>query len=556
MKKPQFLPLIVWLMMLGPGPHPSPAIPPDVQPVLSSFSKPALRAHMAFLADDLLEGRGTGTRGQELAAHYLAAQFEAAGLEPAGDTNPDGTRSWFQRLPIREIRPDKQHSSMYLEAGEQRLPFEWGADYLIGGNPLAEKSEARGQVVFVGYGVVARHRDYDSYAGVDVRGKIVAFLQGAPPDFPAAERAHFSFPVNKLREAAARGAVGAVTLRTPQSEQLFPWSRAVLGADFPTMHWLDSTATPSDTFPQLRATAMLSVEGGNKLFAGEAQTFPQVLQQQQAGTLKSFELRKSAVIASASHHRQASSLNVLAVLRGSDPQLRGEYVVYSAHTDHLGIGEPVNGDSIYNGAVDDASGCTALIEMARAFARLPKPPARSILFAGFTGEEEGHLGSEYFAHRPTVPAAALAVDLNMDGVALFYRFKDFVALGVEHTTMEPLIARDLHMLGVKLTPDPMPEQVGFVRNDQYSFIKIGVPALLLGEGFEAQDPNVNTRKLLEDWIATRYHAPSDDMNQPFNFDATVQFMQIGFLIGYDLAQQHARPAWKPGDFFGDLYGKK
>ena len=548
--------VLLCLLTLGAGPAPSPAIPAEVQQVFKGFSKSALRAHMDFLADDLLEGRGTGTRGQEIAAHYLAFQFEAAGLEPAGDKNPDGTRSWFQSVPMREVRPDKMRSSMYLENAGQRQSLEWGVDGVVFANPLAESSDAQGQVVFVGYGIVAKNRNYDDYAGIDVRNKIVAVLQGAPASFPASERAHFSSGVVKQREAAERGAIGMINLRTPQTEQLLPWSRSVIGAELPGMRWLDRSGTPNDTFPQIKAGATLSVEGAQKLFAGEQTSWAQVLEQQKSGTLKPFALRKSAGIHSASTHRQITSLNAVGMLRGSDPQLRDQYVIYSAHTDHLGIGRPINGDSIYNGAVDDASGCTALIEMARAFARLPKAPARSIVFAGFTGEEKGLLGADYFAHNPTVPAAGLAVDLNMDGASVFYTFKDFVPLGVEHTTMEPLIERDLNALGVKLSPDPMPEQVGFIRNDQYPFVKVGVPALSLGEGLEAKDPNVNGRKFLENWIETRYHSPSDDMQQPLNFDATVEYMQVAFLIGYDLAQQHERPAWKPGDFFGDLYGRK
>jgi hypothetical protein len=551
----QLLLALFALVGVAAMPAGSPQIPPAAQQVINGFSKPALRAHMDFLADDLLEGRGTGTRGQEIAALYVATQFEAAGLEPAGDVGKDGKRSWFQQVPLREIKPDKQHSAMYLESGGQRQPLQWGVDCLIGGNPLSESSDAQGQVVFVGYGVVAKNRNYDDYAGTDVKGKIVAFLQGAPTSFPASERAHFSSGVQKFREAAARGAVGVINLRTPQAEQILPWTRSVIGAELPGMRWLDRNGKPNDAFPEIKASATLSVSGAEKLFSGESRSWHQILQDQKAGTLKPLTLKKSAAIHSASTHRQVNSPNVLGILRGSDPQLREQYVIYSAHTDHLGIGQPINGDNIYNGAVDDGSGCTALIEMARAFSRLPKRPARSVLFAGFTGEEKGLLGSDYFAHNPTVPASSMAVNLNMDGASVFYTFKDFVPLGVEHTTIEPLIERDLNALGVKMSPDPMPEQVGFIRNDQYSFVKVGVPALSLGEGLEAKDPKVNGRAFLENWIATRYHSPSDDMQQPLDFDATVEYMQIAFLIGYDLTQQKERTAWKAGDFFGELYGK-
>jgi Zn-dependent M28 family amino/carboxypeptidase len=206
--------------------------------------------------------------------------------------------------------------------------------------------------------------------------------------------------------------------------------------------------------------------------------------------------------------------------------------------------------------VDDASGVTALIEMARAFASLPKAPARSMMFLAVTGEEKGLLGSDYFAHFPTVPIRSLVADINMDGASVFYTFKDIIPLGAEHTTLNELVARDAAKLGLVVSPDPMPEQVNFIRSDHYSFVRQGVPSVNMGEGLQAKDPKVDGRKFLEDWIEKRYHAPSDDMDQPLNFDATVQYMQITFLIGYDVAQQRARPAWKPGDFFGNLYAPK
>jgi Zn-dependent M28 family amino/carboxypeptidase len=255
-----------------------------------------------------------------------------------------------------------------------------------------------------------------------------------------------------------------------------------------------------------------------------------------------------------SKHREVTSPNVAGILRGSDPSLALEYVVYSAHTDHMGIGRPINGDAIYNGAADDASGTSALIELARAFTRLAKPPARSILFLATTAEEQGLLGADYFAHFPTVPRSSLVADLNMDGASVFYTFKD--VLGDEHSTLGDTIAREAGRLGLEVSSDPMPEQINFVRADHYAFVRQGIPAVTISEGLQAKDPKVDGRKFVENWIATRYHSPSDDMDQPLNFDATIQFMQINFLAGYDVAQDRQRPAWKPGDFFGDLFGRR
>ena len=255
-----------------------------------------------------------------------------------------------------------------------------------------------------------------------------------------------------------------------------------------------------------------------------------------------------------SKHRPAKSPNVVGVLRGSGPALAREYVVYSAHTDHLGIGAPVNGDAIYNGAVDDASGASALIELARAFARLGKPPARSLIFLATTGEEAGLLGADYFAHVPTVPIGSIVADMNMDGASVFYAFKDVI--GDDHSTLGDTIARNAARLGLQVSPDPMPEQVGFVRADHYPFVRQGIPAVTISEGLQAKDPKVDGRKFVTDWIATRYHAPIDDMDQPLDLDAAIQYMQLNFLVGYEVAQDHGRPAWKHGDFFGDLFGAR
>src|SRR5215469_15625645 len=271
---------------------------------------------------------------------------------------------------------------------------------------------------------------------------------------------------------------------------------------------------------------------------------------------QSFPLPISAKIHVVSQHRQVSSPNVVAVLPGSDPSLKNECVVYSAHTDHLGIGTPINGDSIYHGAADNASGVAALLVIARAFKSLPHPPARSILFLATTGEEKGLLGADYFAEFPTVPRKSLVADLNMDGASLFYTFDEVVALGGPSSSLNAVIERDASLLGLKLIPDPQPEQLGFVRNDEYSFVRRGIPAVSLGEGFHAKDPNVDGKKLSDDYVRLHYHAPSDDMSQHFAFEASVEFMQINFLVGYDVAQATERPTWNRNDFFGKAYGQE
>jgi Zn-dependent M28 family amino/carboxypeptidase len=248
------------------------------------------------------------------------------------------------------------------------------------------------------------------------------------------------------------------------------------------------------------------------------------------------------------------SPNVAGLLRGSDPRIRDEVVVFTAHLDHLGIGEPVNGDSIYNGALDNASGSAALLEVARAFARLPKPPRRSVLFLAVTAEEKGLLGSDYFAEYPTVPSERIVANLNLDVLAMLYPLRQVVPMGAEHSTLEATVKRAASQMGIELGPDPFPEEVFFVRSDQYSFVRRGVPSLFLFWGFKS-DSGVDAAARFREWGRTRYHTPQDDLSQPMDLEAGARHAQINFLVGLDVANADGRPAWKPGDFFGRTFGR-
>jgi len=526
-------------------------IPPDARAAMEALRKEPFRAHMAFLADDLLEGRGTGTRGHEIAARYVAAQFEAIGLKPAGK---DGT--YYQRVPLREITVEPDKCSMTLTENGSASQLKWGEGFITRGSELNPDASVEAPVVFVGYGVKTPDGRYDDYAGVDVKGKIVAFFSGAPPSLPSELRAHLGAGREKLRAARDHGAVGWIALWSPQREKSLPWPRVVIGAAFPSMRWLGPDGLPNDSFPEIQVGAYLSQVATESLFQQASKSWTEVLSDAAASKPQGFLLPVTASIRVVSHHEAITSPNVIAVLPGSDPKLSQEYVVYSAHVDHLGIGTPINGDSIYNGAVDDGSGTAALLVIAKAFKSLPHAPARSILFMGVTAEEKGLLGSDYFAHFPTVPIHSIVADVNMDGAAVFYTFNDIVPLGATDSSLDAVVQRNAARLGLKVSPDPAPEQAFFVRADQYSFVRQGVPSVFIDAGNEAKDPRVNGKKFNEQWIATRYHAPSDDMSQPLDLDAAVQFMQIDFLVGYDIAQDPQRPKWKPGDFFGETFGLK
>ena len=506
------------------------AAPGDVQAA-------AIRAHMEFLADDLLEGRGTATRGHEIAARYVAAQFAAAGLEPGADGR------WLQSVPMRRSRLDAAASRVEIvRPGGARSPLAFGRDYVMGSG-FERSTDVEAPVVFAGYGVTAAELRHDDYDGLDARGKIVAFLAGAPAAFGNDEHAYHADAARKARNAAAHGAVGTLRLWSAEEERAGPWSvvvRSVAGAA--TFAWLEAGA-PHDAIPELRGNAWLGPEGSQALFASSGIDFAEA-----SAKAAPAELPLRVRIARQSAFEDVESPNVVALLPGSDPRLRHEHVVLTAHLDHLGIGEPVDGDAIYNGAVDNASGVAALIEIARAFAALPERPRRSLLFVAFTAEEPGALGSDYFVHHPPVPLASIVANLNIDGASV-WPFEALIPRGAELSTLARAAEAGAAAAGERLAPDPFPERMMFLGSDQYSFVKRGIPALNVGATRTAA-----ARPQVLDWLNRRYHAPSDDMQQPLDFAAAARYARALFFITRAAAQADERPHWNPGNFYGERFG--
>jgi len=421
--------------------------------------------------------------------------------------------------------------------------FAAGRDFLMrAGFEAATEIEA--PVVFAGYGVTAPERGHDDYAGVDAKGKIVAYFAGAPASFPPEERAHFAATPTKVQNAVAHGAVGLLRLWNDEDEKAGPWSGFVkLVSGIGSFAWLDN-GEAHDSYPQIRGSAGLGPEPSQLLFKGAGVSYADA-QAKPSPVVLPVRVR----IVKQSRFADLGSPNVVGLLRGSDPQLAGEYVVFSAHLDHLGIGEPVNGDAIYNGALDNAAGVAALIEIARAFAALPERPRRSLLFVAFTGEEAGLIGSDYFVHHPPIARDSIVADINMDGVSM-WSFTSLFARGAEHSrALAAAVDAAASADGLPVVSDPFPEQASLVRSDQYSFIRMGIPSLILGAARDAE-----SRAQALDWVRNRYHQPSDDMSQPMDFEAAARFTRDQFLIGYGVAQADARPRWNRGDFFGERFG--
>lgn len=511
----------------------------------------AIRARMRFLTDDLLEGRGTGTRGYQIAAKYVASEMEALGLQPAGVNG-----AWFQPIKFRGATLVGSQSSFTLVRSGQQQPLKEGVDYATSGSETSTDQSVDTPLVFVGYGVTAPERKYDDYAGVDVHGKIVVTLHGAPASFPSTERAYYADGLVKAANAVAHGAVGLLTMLSPDEMRRYPWAWIMPQIHSGALRWLDAKGNPHDVFPELRAGALLSKSGAEALFAGAPQTLDQVFAAAKASHPQAFPLAGSAKIHTVSRHTTVESPNIVGVLRGSDPTLRDEYVVYTAHVDHLGRCQPVDGDDICHGAFDNASGVATLLEVARAFTSLPHPPRRSLLFVFVTGEEKGLLGSDYFASYPTVPKQAIVANVNIDSApGLLYPLKDVVPLGIEHSSLSADVQQAAKIMGYQISPDPMPEEVFFIRSDQYSFVRQGIPAVDVSDGLQSSDPKLNGEKILKTWMTTLYHTPKDNMNQPFYYGSAAKCARLNFLIGYDVAQQKQPPSWNRGDFFAQKFAK-
>jgi hypothetical protein len=405
-------------------------------------------------------------------------------------------------------------------------------------------------MVFVGYGIVAPEHRRDDYAGLDVRGKIVVALEGAPRFLQSEERAYYRNSRTKRAEAARRGAAGFISMSTPAGEKVSPFSRSVGVWREWGMTWRGPDGKPFVVAPDVVGVASVSVEGAAKLFAGARTPLEAVYRAADTpqGMAPRFALSGEAEVRYATETKLIESGNVAGMLEGSDPMLKAETVVLSAHLDHVGIAEKGDGDRIHNGALDNASGVATTLEVARLAAEAPARPKRSLLFLMVTAEEKGLVGAEYFARNPTVPREGMVANVNLDMPILTYGFTDVVAFGAERSSIGPAARAAAQGLGVTLSPDPLPEEGLFTRSDHYRFVEAGVPSVFLMTGF-AGPGEARFRGFLKDC----YHRPCDDLSQPIDYAAGARFARINYEITRALADAPQRPAWNRGDFFGGKF---
>ena len=507
----------------------------------------AIRAHLGFLADDALQGRMTGTREYDIAANYVAAQFEAIGLKPGMG------RSYLQPVPYASARLDIESADMSIERQGIHVPLHWQRDFVMSADRVRPHTVVRAPAVFVGYGIHAPDQGHDDYAGIDARGKIVVVVSGAPKQVGPNERAHYSSSATKARAAVAHGAVGYIGLRNSYQIGRTPWDEAVREAGLrPVMAWRDADGQASDHYPEIRGAASVSEAAAPALFAGSAHSYEDLMRRQAAGeAMPSFPLTGNFRLSRRSRIETVHIPNVIGVLPGSDPALRDEYVVYTGHLDHVGTGAPVDGDHIYNGAYDNAMGIALMIEAARVLAA--DPPRRSVLFIAVGGEERGLLGSDYYAHNPSVPIEQLVGLVNLDMPLFLYPLASVIGFGAEHSTMGPAIEAAVAEAGLFLAEDPLKDEVLFIRSDQYSFVKQGVPSVFLVPGFDSSDPAVDGKAEFFRFFGTHYHEPSDDLSRFVHWPSAVRFARANVRIGRQIANAEQRPRWNPGNFFGELY---
>ncbi len=500
-----------------------------------------VRADVEFLSTDGLEGRDTGSKGYAIAADYVAAQFRAIGLEPAGEKG-----GWFVAVPFRRASYDKP-PKLTLTVGGQQVALEQGKESALRPSVTEKSVSLSAGFVFVGYGLKDARHGLDDYRGLDVRGKIAVALQGAPKGLPSDIDAHLSS--SKDRFAAEAGAVGFLEVRRNDGQR----NDEVGRGGRPRVDWVDSSGRAGSVPPGLRLQLSVSGELAKKLFEGAPKSLDAVRRQAKANSRvgpRGFALKPTLTVAAESKWEDFTSPEVVGLLKGSDPTLAAEHVVLMGHLDHLGMKTDAKPgeDAIYNGALDNAAGVATMLEAARQFAAQPVRPKRSILFIANTGEERGLLGADYYANHPSVPAQSIVGAVDLDMPLLLYPFTDVIAFGADHSTIGAAVAEAGKTMGIAVSPDPMPQEAIFTRSDHYMFVRRGVPAVLLMTG------HANGGKAHWDtFLSKTYHSTQDDLSQKIDWDAGARYALLNYRIARAMADGPVRPLWLAGDYFGDLF---
>ncbi|MEI6740509.1 MAG: M28 family metallopeptidase [Gemmatimonadaceae bacterium] len=533
-----------------PAPVDSAATTGAIAPALAAITADGLLQHVRALSDDSLEGRKPGTPGEEKAVAYLTNQFKALGLAPG---NPDG--SYVQDVTLLGFTA---HPEASFRVGGTTIPLTFPTDYVAVSRHDRPVIDVNAELVFVGYGVQAPEYGWDDYKGLDVKGKVLVMLvndpavpnpkdstQLDPAMFKGSAMTYYGRWTYKYEIATAKGAAGAIIIHETGPAG-YPFE--VVSGSWGRENF--DIAQPEAQNTRTLVESWITQPKAEALFTAAGKNFAQL---KAAATRKDF--KPVSLGATASFHirnetRTVKSRNVVATLPGRDATKASEYVIYSAHWDHLGRDTTLVGDQIYNGALDNASGCAALLELAKAYTKLPERPARSLMFIALTGEEQGLIGAKYFAEHPLVPLNQVLANLNMDGFNQWGRTKDLVVVGYGNSTLEDVLADVIKPAGRVLAPDPEPEKGFYFRSDHFEFAKKGVPALFLDAGteFVGKDPAYSKTKR-EEYTARDYHKPSDDVKADWDLSGAVEDTRALFEVGYRVLGGTTWPEWKPGTEF-------
>ena len=483
-----------------------------------------------------MAGRNTGSAEHKRAAEFVASEFQKAGLEPAG------AGGYLQPVRFKTRRIVEARSSLALVRDGNTEPLTLGddANFSMRIDP-APSIDA--PLVFAGYGLRIPELNIDELGGLDLKGAVVVHISAMPRSIPGPLQAHFGSAAERWRTYKAAGAIGTITISNPRTMDI-PWARSTLARLQPSMSLAD---TALDDAAGQQVSVTMNPARADKLFAGSGHAFADLLAQVDADKpLPHFALPARVKATVSVERSEVESQNVAGILRGSDAKLRDEYVVVSAHLDHLGVGEPINGDRIYNGAMDNASGVAAILDVAAQLHERNLRASRSLLFIAVTGEEKGELGSQYFAAHPTVPRGNIVANVNIDMFLPLFPLKTLMVLGLDESDLGADIRAVAKSLGLAVQADPEPQRNRFVRSDQYSFIKSGIPALAMKVGYE---PNSPEAEIARRWTAERYHAPSDDLSQPIDHSAAAKYVDVVRELAVHVANRADRPKWNESSFF-------
>ncbi len=490
-------------------------------------------SHIQFLADDRLEGRETGSPGHREAANYVAKQFEQAGLKPGGI---DG---YLQPVRFDVRRIDEDNSKLELIRDGKAEPVQFGKEALIGLR-IDPAPQVEGPLVFAGSALVIPEKGINDLAGLDLKGKIIVTIARVPQGLTTEEMAFYGLRTAKaLREA---GVIGRITIPSPKRSDI-PWPRVARSRTLPSMSLTDLA---SEDGSGIGTSLTFNPEAAERLFAGSGHTAAELIALADQGKeLPRFPLKAAIRIKQSVLRERVESQNIIGIVPGTDPKLKDEFVVFSAHIDHVGKSRVIEGDGIHNGAMDNASGIASLIEIARMFQENGAKPRRSLAFVAVTGEEKGLLGSRYFAKKPTI-AGKMVANLNMDMFLPIHKLTMLTVLGLKESDLGPLMTESAKKFGIGVQPDPQPERSSYTRSDQFNFTKIGVPSINAKFGFE---PNSTEQMIQKNWLTERYHAPSDDLAQPVDQESAALFNRILFDFAVKVANRDARPQWTASSVF-------